>query len=172
MVCICRPLLQKCGVCRVPFQKLERHRCFLSKECIEATIMFIMLFRYAERDHEQLVALCRQRTEIGQKLAKKSNQTQVEEGPTLEPAVQEETIQIFVKMVSSPNRTIVLKVKLSTPVRKVKEMVEAKEGGVPVARQRLQIIGGKSLCQEELTLAEYGVGKEETLICFVNHMEF
>ena len=106
---------------------------------------------------------------MGQKLAK-SNQGQVKEKAVLEPAVavppHEEAIQIFVEMQTSPKRTMVLMVRLSTTVREVKEMVEAKEGGIPVARQRLRTRGGKCLWKEELTLAEYGIGKETTLICF------
>ena len=127
----------------------------------------ILLFRYAERDHEQLVVLCRQRAVMRQKLSKRSDQRQVVDLPVLEVAKpsHEEAIQIFVEMSASPKRTMVLMVRPSTTVREVKEMVEAKEGGIPVARQRLRTRGGKCLWQEELMLSEYGIGKEATLIC-------
>ena len=102
-----------------------------------------MLFRYAERDHEELVALCHQRSVMGPKLAKKSSQGQVEERPAA--AVPSHSIQIFVEMPTSPKRTIVLMMKPSSTVKEVKEMVLAKEGGIPVARQRLRTRGGKPL---------------------------
>ena len=129
-----------------------------------------MLFRYAERDHEELTALCHQRSVLGPKLAKKSSQGQVEEeSPALTPAAavpsREEVIQIFVEMPTSPKRTIVLMMKPSSTVKEVKEMVLEKEGGIPVARQRLRTRGGKCLWQDEQTLEKYGVGKEATLIC-------
>jgi len=151
LVCAkCRPSLKECSICRVPYQELLRHR-------------------YAERDHEELVALCHQRAAMVPKLAEKSSGGQVEEGPALEPTVaapqREEMIQIFVEMPSSPKRTIVLMIKPSSTVKHVKEMVFAKEGGIPVARQRLRTRGGKCLWQDELTLEEYGVSKEATLIC-------
>ena len=132
------------------------------------------LFRYAERDHEELVALCHQRAVMGPKLAKKSSQGQVEERPALESVVavppREELIQIFVEMPTSPKRTIVLMVRPSSTVKEVKEMVLAKEGGIPVARQRLRTRGGKCLWREELALEECGVGKEATLICSATSM--
>ena len=128
-----------------------------------------MLFRYAERDHEELVALCHQRNVMGPKLAKKSSQGQVEERPAPKPAAavpsREEVIQIFVEMPTSPKRTIVLMMKSSSTVKEVKEMVFEKEGGIPVSRQRLRTRGGKCLWQDEQTLEKYGVGKEATLIC-------
>merc|ERR1719432_299955 len=79
LVCAkCRPSLKECGTCRVPYQELLRHR-------------------YAERDHEELVALCHQRAVMGPKLAEKSSQGQVEEKPALTPAaaVHEWVIQTF-----------------------------------------------------------------------------
>ena len=90
-----------------------------------------------------------------------------EESPALTPAaaVREVVIQIFVEMPTSPKRTIVLMMKSSSTVKEVKEMVLEKEGGIPVARQRLRTRGGKCLWQDEQTLEEYGVGKEATLIC-------
>ena len=132
-----------------------------------------MLFRYAERDHEELVALCHQRSVLGPKLAKKSSQGQVEERPALKPAAavpsHEKVIQIFVEMPTSPKslakRTIVLMMRPSSTVKEVKEMVFEKEGGIPVSRQRLRTRGGKCLWQDEQTLEKYGVGKEATLIC-------
>ena len=42
-------------------------------------MVYMVKFRYAERDHEQLVALCRQRAVMGQKLAKRSSQGRVGE---------------------------------------------------------------------------------------------
>ena len=128
-------------------------------------------FRYAERDHEQLVALCRQRAVMGQKLAKRSSQGQVVERRILDMlrnavagSPQLEAIQVFVEMPTTPKRTIVLMVRPSTTVREMKEMVQLKGRGIPV--QRLRTRGGKCLWKEELTLAEYGIGKETTLICF------
>jgi len=154
LVCVkCRPSLKECGTCRVPYQELLRHR-------------------YAERDHEELVALCHQRSVMGPKLAEKRSPGQVEEGPALEPAVavplREEVIQIFVEMPSSPKRTIVLMMRPSSTVKEVKEMVLAKEGGIPVARQRLRTSGGKCLWQDELSLEEYGVSKWCYLLCYNN----
>ena len=124
-----------------------------------------MLFRYAERDHEELVALCHQRSVLGPKLAKKSSQGQVEERPAAAVPSREVVIQIFVEMPTSPKRTIVLMMKSSSTVKEVKEMVFEKEGGIPVSRQRLRTRGGKCLWQDEQTLEKYGVGKEATLIC-------
>ena len=78
----------------------------------------------------------------------------------------EEVIQIFVEMPTFVGkRTIVLTMRPSSTVKEVKQIVVAKEGGIPVGRQRLRTRGGKCLWQEELTLEEYGVSKEATLIC-------
>ena len=111
---------------------------------------------------------------LGPKLAKKSSQGQVEERPALKPAAavpsHEKVIQIFVEMPTSPKRTIVLMMKPSSTVKEVKETVLAKEGGIPVARQRLRTRGGKCLWQNEQTLEKYGVGKEATLICSATSM--
>ena len=74
-----------------------------------------------------------------------------------------EVIQVFVEMPTTPKRTIVLMVRPSTTVREMKEMVQLKGRGIPV--QRLRTRGGKCLWKEELTLAEYVIGKETTLIC-------
>ena len=152
-------------------ESLIRNSCdtgasFLRK-CIQGTET---VFRYAERDHEELVALSRQREVMGQKFARKSSQNQVEEGPALEPAVAVPLIQIFVEMPTNPKRTIVLMMRPSSTVKEVKEMVVAKEGGIPVARQRLRTRGGKCLLKDELTLEEYGVSKETTLICSATSM--
>ena len=102
-----------------------------------------------------------------QKLSKQSNQRHVVDLPVLELAVppREEAIQIFVEMSTSPKRTMVLMVRPSTTVREVKEMVEVKKGGILGTMQRLRTRGGKCLWKEELMLAEYGIGKEATLIC-------
>merc|ERR1719341_1718368 len=51
----CRIRMEQCGVCRVPYhQQLLRHR-------------------YAEKDHQQLMDLCRQRDALRQKLTKRSH---------------------------------------------------------------------------------------------------
>jgi len=53
LVCAnCRPSLKECGVCRVPYQEMLRHR-------------------YAERDHEELVELCSRQTTLGKKLVRR-----------------------------------------------------------------------------------------------------
>ena len=129
-----------------------------------------MVLRYAERDHEQLVALCRQRAKMGQKLTrvdlkltKMNNHGQMEKRPV------EKSMQIFVEIPTSPKRTVVLMVGPRTTVREVKEMMEAKEGGIPVARQLLRTRGGKFLCKEGWSLEEYGIGKESTLVCSVTY---
>ena len=111
---------------------------------------------------------------MGPKLAKKSSQGQVEDRPAPKPAAavpsREEVIQIFVEMLTNPKRTIVLMMRPSSTVKEVKELVLAKEGGIPVARQRLRTRGGKLLWQDEQTLEKYGVGKEATLICSATYM--
>ena len=129
-----------------------------------------MVLRYAERDHEQLVALCRQRAKMGQKLTrvdlkltKMNNHGQMEKRPV------EKSMQIFVEIPTSPKRTIVLMVGPRTTVREVKEMMEAKEGGIPATRQLLRTRGGKFLCKEGWSLEEYGIGKESTLVCSATH---
>ena len=129
-----------------------------------------MVLRYAERDHEQLVALCRQRAKMGQKLTrvdlkmtKMNNHGQMEKRPV------EKSMQIFVEIPTSPKRTIVLMVGPRTTVREVKEMMEAKEGGIPATRQLLRTRGGKFLCNEGWSLEEYGIGKESTLVCSATH---
>ena len=133
-------------------------------------MVYMVKFRYAERDHEQLVALCRQRAVMGQKLAKRSSQGRVVEKRALEPgnavagSPQLEAIQVFVEMPTTPKRTIVLMVRPSTTVREMKEVVQSKGRGISV--QRLRTRGGKCLWKDELTLAEYGIGKETTLNCF------
>ena len=148
--------------------------CFnldLGNSCVN-----FMVLRYAERDHEQLVALCRQRAKMGQKLTrvdpkltKMNNHGQMEKRPV------EKSMQIFVEIPTSPKRTVVLMVGPRTTVREVKEMMEAKEGGIPVARQLLRTRpldtcrGGKFLCNEGWSLEEYGIGKESTLVCSATH---
>ena len=129
-----------------------------------------MVLRYAERDHEQLVALCRQRAKMGQKLTrvdpkltKMNNHGQMEKRPV------EKSMQIFVEIPTSPKRTVVLMVGPRTTVREVKEMMEAKEGGIPATRQLLRTRGGKFLCKEGWSLEEYGIGKESTLVCSATH---
>ena len=56
-----------------------------------------------------------------------------------------------------------------TQPREVKEMMEAKEGGIPATRQLLRTRGGKFLCKEGWSLEEYGIGKESTLVCSATH---
>ena len=128
-----------------------------------------MVLRYAERDHEQLVALCRQRAKMGQKLTrvdlkltKMNNHGQIEKRPV------EKSMQIFVEIPTSPKRTIVLMVGPRTTVREVKEMMEAKEGALPVARQLLRH-GWEILSNEGWSLEEYGISKESTLVCSATH---
>ena len=142
--------------------------CFnldLGNSCVN-----FMVLRYAERDHEQLVALCRQRAKMGQKLTrvdlkltKMNNHGQIEKRPV------EKSMQIFVEIPTSPKRTIVLMVGPRTTVREVKEMMEAKEGGIPATRQLLRTRGGRFLCKEGWSLEEYGIGKESTLVCSATH---
>ena len=142
--------------------------CFnldLGNSCVN-----FMVLRYAERDHEQLVALCRQRAKMGQKLTrvdpkltKMNNHGQMEKRPV------EKSMQIFVEIPTSPKRTVVLMVGPRTTVREVKEMMEAKEGGIPATRQLLRTRGGKFLCKEGWSLEEYGIGKESTLVCSATH---
>jgi len=55
LVCAnCRPRLEQCGICRVPYEEMLRHR-------------------YAEKDHQQMVELSRQQADLRQKLAKRSH---------------------------------------------------------------------------------------------------
>jgi len=55
LVCAnCRPRLEQCGICRVPYEEMLRHR-------------------YAEKDHQQMVELGRQQTDLRHKLAKRSH---------------------------------------------------------------------------------------------------
>jgi len=55
LVCAnCRFRLEQCGICRVPYDELLRHR-------------------YAEKDHQQMVELSRQQADLREKLAKRSN---------------------------------------------------------------------------------------------------
>jgi len=55
LVCAnCRLRLEQCGICRVPYEEMLRHR-------------------YAEKDHQQMVQLCRQQADLREKLAKRSH---------------------------------------------------------------------------------------------------
>jgi len=55
LVCAkCRFRLRQCGICRIPYQDQLRHR-------------------YAEKDHQQLMDLCRQRDSLRQKLPKRGH---------------------------------------------------------------------------------------------------
>ena len=91
---------------------------------------------------------------------KKGNQ--VEERPLVDPAL---AFQIFVEMPTIPKKTATLMVRPRTTVGEVKAMVEVKEGGIPVAKQRLRIRNGLCLWIDELTLEAYHIGREETLFC-------
>ena len=123
---------------------------------------FALLFRYAERDHEQLSVLCRQKAEMEQKLLTKK--VKVEEKSGLDLPLSARAFQIFVDIRRILNqRTIVLMVRSTTTVREVKEMLEAKTGGISVAMQRLYNMQGKWLQSEELMMKDYSIGKEATL---------
>ena len=76
-----------------------------------------------------------------------------------------EAFQIFVEMPTNPKKTATLMVTSKTTVGEVKAMVEAKEGGIPVARQRLRTRTGICLWPEELTLDAYHIGRDATLFC-------
>ena len=112
-----------------------------------------MHFRYAERDHEQLISLYQKRALLASAGQKKSTQAE-------EPA---EAFQIFVEMPTNPKKTATLMVRSKTTVGEVKAMVAAKEGGIPVERQRLRTRNGKCLWPEEQTLDSYHIGREATL---------
>ena len=123
---------------------------------------FALLFRYAERDHEQLSVLCRQKAEKEQKLLTKK--VKVEEKSGLDLPLPRRAFQIFVDIRLILNqRTIVLMVRSTTTVREVKEILEAKTGGISVAMQRLYNMQGKWLQSEELMMKDYSIGKEATL---------
>ena len=79
---------------------------------------------------------------------------------------QDAEFQIFVEAwigAAAAKKTIVLKVKSTTTVREVMEMLEKKEGAIPEEKRKLRTRAGKYLLQQDLSLAEYGVGKEATL---------
>ena len=79
---------------------------------------------------------------------------------------QDAEFQIFVEAwigAAAAKKTIVLKVKSTTTVREVMEMLKKKEGVIPEEKRKLRTRAGKYLLQQDLSLAEYGVGKEATL---------
>jgi len=164
----CRPALKECGFCRVPYQQMLRHR-------------------YAERDHSQLVDLCRQQAALQQKLLVKSGRNdqvvrhtgdndalppqQGRKAPAYVPPhrragqqpLQKGDIQVFVELPTRVKRTIVLFVKHSTSVKEVKEMVEAKSDRLlPASRMRLSYKGGNHLSSDELPIK---VSQGDTLVC-------
>ena len=78
---------------------------------------------------------------------------------------QDAEFQIFVEAwisAAAAKKTIVLEVKSTTTVREVMEMLKKKV--IPVAKLTLRTRAGKYLLQQDLSLAECGVGKEATLI--------
>ena len=92
---------------------------------------FALLFRYAERDHEQLSVLCRQKAEMEQKLLTKK--VKVEEKSGLDLPLSARAFQIFVDIRRILNkRTIVLMVRSTTTVGEVKEMLKTKTDIPPV----------------------------------------
>ena len=93
-----------------------------------------------------------------------TKKVKVEEKSGLDLPLPERAFQIFVDIRLILNqRTIVLMVRSTTTVREVKEMLEAKTGGISVAMQRLHNRTGKWLQREELMMKDYSIGKEATL---------
>ena len=132
---------------------------------------FALLFRYAERDHEQLSVLCRQKAEMEQKLLTKK--VKVEEKSGLDLPLPARAFQIFVDIRRISNkRTIALMVRSTTTVGEVKEMLKTKTGGISVAMQRLHNMQGKWLQREELMMMDYSIGKEATLTLLPSYSHF
>ena len=132
---------------------------------------FALLFRYAERDHEQLSVLCRQKAEMEQKLLTKK--VKVEEKSGLDLPLPARAFQIFVDIRRISNkRTIALMVRSTTTVGEVKEMLKTKTGGISVAMQRLHNMQGKWLQSEELMMKDYSIGKEATLTLLPSYSYF
>ena len=88
---------------------------------------------------------------------------------------QDAEFQIFVEAwigAAAEKKTIVLKVKSTTTVREVMEMLKKKEGVIPEEKRKLRTRAGKYLLQQDLSLAEYGVGKEATLFTHTHFRPF